>query len=77
MTVSRRLVGRNPQIDVFQVVVANGEPDGPTWIKPDPSGYLSAAERLGIAASRCLVIGDRDDADGKAARAANMAFRLV
>jgi len=63
--------------ELFDVVVANGEPDGPTWIKPDPSGYLRAAERLGIAPSRCLVIGDRDDADGAAARAAKMAFRLI
>jgi HAD superfamily hydrolase (TIGR01549 family) len=63
--------------ELFDVVIANGEPDGPAWIKPDPSGYLRAAERLGVAASRCLVIGDRDDADGQAARAAGMGFRLV
>jgi FMN phosphatase YigB (HAD superfamily) len=63
--------------DLFEVVIANGEPDGPAWIKPHPSGYLRAAERLGMAASRCLVIGDREDADGAAARAAGMAFRLV
>ena len=63
--------------ELFDVVIANGEPDGPSWIKPDPSGYLRAAERLGIAASRCLVIGDREDADGAAARAAGMGFRRV
>jgi len=63
--------------ELFDVVIANGEPDGPSWIKPDPSGYLRAAERLGVAASRCLVIGDRQDADGAAARAAGMGFRRI
>lgn len=62
---------------LFDVVVASGEPDGPPRLKPDPAGYLLAAERLGVASERCLVIGDRDDADGAAARAAGMAFRLV
>jgi FMN phosphatase YigB (HAD superfamily) len=63
--------------DLFDVVVASGEPDGPARLKPDPTGYLLAAERLGVAKEHCLVIGDRDDADGAAARAAGMAFRWV
>lgn len=62
---------------LFDVVVASGEPDGPARLKPDPAGYLLAAERLGVAREHCLVIGDRDDADGAAARAAGMAFRWV
>jgi HAD superfamily hydrolase (TIGR01549 family) len=62
---------------LFDAVVANGEPDGPPWVKPDPGGYLLAAERLGVAPSKCLVIGDREDADGAAARAAGMSFRRV
>ena len=62
---------------LFEVVVANGEVNGPKRLKPDPEGYLHAAELLGVPPSRCLVIGDRDDADGAAARAAGMAFRLV
>ncbi len=62
---------------LFDAVVANGEPDGPRRLKPDPEGYLVAAQRLGIAPARCLVLGDRDDADGAAARAAGMQFRLV
>ena len=61
----------------FDVVVANGEPDGPRRLKPHPDGYLQAASRLGVAPDRCLVIGDRDDADGEAARAAGMGFRKV
>jgi HAD superfamily hydrolase (TIGR01549 family) len=46
-------------------------------LKPWPDGYLLAAERLGVAAAECLVIGDREDADGLAASRAGMAFRRV
>jgi HAD superfamily hydrolase (TIGR01549 family) len=63
--------------DLFQVVVANGEPGGPTQLKPNPAGYLEAAKRLGVNPADCLVIGDREDADGAAARKAGMDFRLV
>ncbi len=63
--------------ELFDVVVASGEEGGPLALKPDPAGYLLAAERLGLSPDRCLVIGDRDDADGQAARRAAMAFRLV
>lgn len=63
--------------DLFEVVVANGEPGSPQHLKPHPEGYLLAAERLGVAPEGCLVVGDRDDADGEAARRAGMAFRLV
>jgi HAD superfamily hydrolase (TIGR01509 family) len=62
---------------LFDVVVSNGEPGGPSRLKPDPQGYLSAAERLGVEPARCLVIGDRDDADGEAARAAGMAVHII
>jgi putative hydrolase of the HAD superfamily len=61
----------------FDTVVSNGEPGGPANLKPDPEGYLLAAARLGIAPERCLVVGDRADADGEAARRAGMPFRLV
>lgn len=62
---------------LFDVVVANGETHGPRRLKPDPEGYLRAAELLKVEPARCLVVGDRDDADGEAARAAKMGFRLV
>ena len=62
---------------LFDTVVASGEVGGPSKLKPDPEGYLLAASRLGVAPSRCLVIGDREDADGAAATAAQMEFRLV
>lgn len=62
---------------LFDLVVSNGEPGGPSKLKPDPEGYLSAAERLGVSPAACLVIGDRDDADGAAARAAGMAVHII
>lgn len=62
---------------LFDVVIANGEPGGPTRLKPAADGYLEAARRLGVDPAECLVIGDRDDADGAAARTAGMAFRQV
>jgi len=63
--------------ELFEVVVASGEPGGPARLKPAPDGYLAAAAALGVLPADCLVIGDRDDADGAAARAAGMAFRRV
>lgn len=63
--------------DLFDTIVASGEPGGPRRLKPHPEGYLLAAERLEVEPSACLVIGDRDDADGEAARAAGMAFRRI
>jgi HAD superfamily hydrolase (TIGR01549 family) len=63
--------------ELFDVVVASGEPGGPKRLKPDPDGYLLAARTLGVEPTQCLVIGDRLDADGAAARAAGMAFHLI
>lgn len=63
--------------DLFEVVVANGESGGPSALKPAPQGYLLAAERLGVVPQACLVLGDREDADGLAASRAGMDFRLV
>jgi HAD superfamily hydrolase (TIGR01509 family) len=64
-------------LELFDVVVSNGELGGPQRLKPDPEGYLSAASRLAIEPARCLVIGDRDDADGEAARAAGMGVCII
>lgn len=63
--------------ELFDAVVANGEDGGPRWLKPHPDGYLSAARQLQVSPERCLVVGDREDADGEAAHRAGMAFRLV
>ena len=62
---------------LFEAVVSSGEPGGPRRLKPDPEGYLLAARALGAEPADCLVIGDREDADGAAARAAGMAYRQV
>lgn len=62
---------------LFDVVVANGEEGGPLQLKPSPEGFLLAAERLGVSPDECLVLGDREDADGEAARRAGMAFRRI
>lgn len=61
----------------FDVTVSSGEPGGPTRLKPDPEGYLAAARALGVRPEECLVIGDREDRDGEAARRAGMRFRKV
>lgn len=63
--------------ELFDAVVANGEAGGPRWLKPHPDGVLRACERLGVAPARCLVLGDRADADGEAARRAGAAFRRI
>lgn len=62
---------------LFDAVVASGEPGGPRRLKPDPEGFQIAAAQLGLSPHECLVIGDREDADGVAAARAGMAFRLV
>jgi HAD superfamily hydrolase (TIGR01509 family) len=61
----------------FELVVAAGEPDGPHQLKPSPAGYLLAASTLGVGPDECLVIGDRADVDGEAARRAGMHYWQV
>jgi FMN phosphatase YigB (HAD superfamily) len=64
-------------VGLFDIVVACGEHDGPSALKPNPAGLVLAAERLNVAPQDCLVIGDRRHIDGEAARRAGMAFQLV
>ena len=63
--------------ELFEVVVASGDPGGPSRLKPAPDGFLAAARALDVAPEDCLVIGDRADADGAAAAAAGMRFRQI
>jgi FMN phosphatase YigB (HAD superfamily) len=63
--------------NMFDRVVASGESGGPKRLKPLPDGLLLAAAALEVEPKRCLVVGDRDDADGAAAMAASMEFRLI
>jgi HAD superfamily hydrolase (TIGR01549 family) len=62
---------------LFELVVASGEPEGPRALKPSPEGYLAAAGRLGLTPTQCLVVGDREDKDGEAARQAGMDFLRI
>ncbi len=41
--------------------------------KPDPAGFLAAADKLDVPPSACLIVGDDPDRDIAAARAAEMA----
>jgi HAD superfamily hydrolase (TIGR01549 family) len=59
---------------LFDVVVACGEEDGPLRWKPSPEGLLAAARRLGVQPNEALVIGDRNEVDGEAARRAGMQY---
>jgi putative hydrolase of the HAD superfamily len=43
-------------------------------LKPSPDGFMRVAELLNVRPSRCLVIGDRDDRDGEAARRGGFLF---
>jgi FMN phosphatase YigB (HAD superfamily) len=63
--------------DLFDTAVAPGEPGGPHQLKPNPAGLKLAAAQLSVTPAECLVIGDRADADGEAARRAGMAFQHV
>ncbi|MGQ9410387.1 HAD family hydrolase [Mycolicibacterium gilvum] len=45
-------------------------------VKPDPSIFQTALDRLGVPAERALMVGDSDEADG-GARALGCAFALV
>ncbi len=45
--------------------------------KPDPTFFVSIAKEMGLQASRCLSIGDREEADGTPALAAGFADALL
>jgi len=46
-------------------------------LKPDPSGLLHICRQWDLSPGQCLVIGDRDDRDGEAARRAGMPYVIV
>jgi len=60
----------------FAAVVSSFDPEVRRF-KPDPAGFLHAAQLLGSSPGRTLVIGDRDDADGAGARAAGMQYLRI
>lgn len=46
-------------------------------LKPSPRPFLDIASKWGISPDKILVVGDRNDTDGEAARAAGMKFLKV
>jgi putative hydrolase of the HAD superfamily len=74
---ARRKLEALGAVPLFDVVVANGESAAVRALKPDPAGYREAARRLGVSPAECVIIGDRADADGAAARALGIHFRRV
>lgn len=46
-------------------------------LKPNPKGLLHIAGLLGYPPSQCLMIGDRDERDGEAARQAGMPYWIL
>jgi putative hydrolase of the HAD superfamily len=57
------------------VTVCSEEPEV-NVLKPNPSGLLLAARRMDLEPDACLVIGDRPERDGEAAKRAGMNFLL-
>ncbi|MES2977804.1 MAG: HAD family hydrolase [Pseudomonadota bacterium] len=53
------------------LVVCASDP-GVMRLKPDPAGILEILKRTGVAPERCLMVGDRSDRDGEAARRAGV-----
>lgn len=45
--------------------------------KPDPTGLLVAAAKLGVPALECLFIGDQEAKDGECARRAGMPYLIL
>jgi FMN phosphatase YigB (HAD superfamily) len=71
---ARRKLASLAASELFEVVIANGEGGTTYALKPHPGAYIAAAEQLATPPGDCVVIGDRFDADGLAARSAGMAF---
>lgn len=46
-------------------------------LKPCKASFGRICQEMGMQPSDCLMVGDRDDTDGKGARAVGMAFTLV
>lgn len=62
--------------DYFDIVLTAQDPRVHAF-KPDPKGLLVALDELGVAPADALYVGDRDEVDGAAARAAGMRYVIV
>ena len=61
---------------VADVVVSSTDPEI-NRLKPAPQGLLHVADKLGLAPSECLFIGDRQELDGACAEQAGMPYLIV
>jgi beta-phosphoglucomutase-like phosphatase (HAD superfamily) len=43
-------------------------------LKPNPDGFICVAQLLDVRPEKCLIVGDRDDRDGEAARRGGFVF---
>jgi len=73
-SVPERLEALRVAVTAFDLLMGAEEAGA---LKPSPRAFLLAARRLGVDPGRVLVVGDRDDMDGAAARAASMRFLCV
>jgi FMN phosphatase YigB (HAD superfamily) len=69
-----RLEALGLPLDLFDTVDSSEEFGA---LKPSTRPFVHIAQRWGLAAEQVLVVGDRDDTDGAAARAAGMHFVRV
>jgi HAD superfamily hydrolase (TIGR01509 family) len=46
-------------------------------LKPSPKGLLHISQSFGVPPEQCLMVGDRDDRDGEAARRAGMNYHVL
>ena len=60
----------------FSLVLCGGDPDVAAF-KPSPRGFLAASARWQLDPAEILYVGDRPDADGAGAAAANMPVAIV
>lgn len=71
----------NERLDVLNIdknkfdVIMSSEYCGA--LKPSPRPFIEISEKLSIPKSEILVIGDRDDTDGAAARSSGMSFLQI
>jgi putative hydrolase of the HAD superfamily len=72
--VEERLSGLDVDTSLFDIM-ASSEQSGA--LKPSSRPLRAIAEQWGLSPDEILVIGDRDDTDGKAAQAAGMMFRKI
>jgi putative hydrolase of the HAD superfamily len=71
--VERKLAVMNLDADV----VASAVDPSIDRLKPNPAGLIHVIERLGCKPETCLMIGDRPERDGEAARRAGVRFLRV